>query len=457
MAIPNPELPPETVINIMTKATMTRYFVLLLTLIGFAVPVSSAAQIEIDITEGNVDPVPIAVPNFLGQDVETQALGAQIAAVIRADLESSALFRSLDPASFLETQTDIDYEPTFADWRVIRADALASGRIVRDAPGRVRVEFRLWDVFAGNQLQGIRFSTTTTNWRRTAHKASDAIYKALTGEEGYFDSRIVFVDQRGPKTDRQKRLAIMDQDGFNPQYLLGGSDLVISPQFDPSSQTITYMSYETLPPQVYLLNIETGRREMLGSFPGMTFAPRFSPDGRNLILSMEQRGNIDIYRMDLMTRSTERLTTDPGIDVSASFAPDGRRLVFQSDRGGTPQLYTMNSNGSSPKRISFGDGRYNQPVWSPRGDKIAFVRQNRGQFSIGVMDADGRNERILTDDYLVDMPSWSPNGRVILFTNETRGRDSRAELWSVDLTGRNLKRVETPGQATDPAWSPILD
>jgi TolB protein len=443
--------------QMMIKATMTRYLILLLTLMGFAVPLTSMAQIEIDITEGNVDPVPIAVPNFLGQDSETRALGEQIAAVIRSDLESSALFRALDPASFLETQTDIDYEPTFADWRVIRADALVSGRIVRDAPGRVRVEFRLWDVFAGTQLQGIRFSTTTSNWRRTAHKASDAIYKALTGEEGYFDSRIVFVDQRGTKTDRQKRLAIMDQDGFNPQYLLGGSDLVISPQFDPSSQTITYMSYETLPPQIYLLNIETGRRELLGSFPGMTFAPRFSPSGDRLVMSMEQRGNIDIYTMDLVTRSTQRLTTDAGIDVSASFAPDGRRMVFQSDRGGTPQLYTMNADGSSPKRISFGDGRYNQPVWSPRGDKIAFVRQNRGKFAIGIMDPDGQNERILTDDYLVDMPSWSPNGRVILFTKETRGTDSRAELWSVDLTGRNLKRIETPGQATDPAWSPILD
>lgn len=440
---------------------MTRILTVLLMLIGFlgaiAVPSSAIAQIEVDITEGNIDPVPIAVPDFLGQDPKTRQLGAQIAEVIRSDLESSALFRSLDPASFLETQTDIDYEPTFADWRVIRADALASGRIVRDGPDKVRVEFRLWDVFAGRQLQGIRFSTATENWRRTAHKASDAIFKALTGEEGYFDSRIVFVDQRGPKTDRQKRLAIMDQDGFNPQYLLGGSDLVISPQFDPSSQTITFMSYETLPPQVYILDIETGRRELLGSFPGMTFAPRFSPDGDNLIMSMEQRGNIDIYIMDLLTRSTQRLTTDAGIDVSASFSPDGRRIVFQSDRGGTPQLYTMNADGSSTKRISFGDGRYNQPMWSPRGDKIAFVRQNRGKFAIGVMDPDGSRERILTDDYLVDMPSWSPNGRVILFTKETRGRNSRAELWSVDLTGRNLKRVDTPGQATDPAWSPILD
>lgn len=436
---------------------MIRFLTTILALIGFVLPSLAAAQIEIDITEGNVDPVPIAIPDFIGQDQETRRLGAEIAMVIRADLESSALFRSLDPASFLETQTDIDYEPTFADWRVIRADALVSGRIVRDGPDKVRVEFRLWDVFAGRQLQGIRFSTANDNWRRTAHKAADAIYQALTGEEGYFDSRIVFVDQRGPKVGRLKRLAIMDQDGFNPQYLLGGSDLVVSPQFDPSSQTITYMSYETIPPQVYLLDIETGRRELLGSFPGMTYAPRFRPDGQALILSMEQQGNTDIYVMDLRNRSSQRLTTDASIDVAASFSPDGRKIVFESDRGGTPQIYTMNADGSSVKRISFGDGRYNQPVWSPRGDKIAFVRQNRGRFAIGVMDPDGRNERILTEDFMVDMPSWSPNGRIIIFAKETRGTNARSELWSVDLTGRNLKRVDTPGQATDPAWSPMLD
>ncbi len=440
---------------------MTRIFLTVLAAsasfatLGLATPAS--AQIEVDITQGNIDPVPIAVPDFIGTDPQTAELGRQIADVIRADLERSGLFRALDPASFLETQTDIDYEPTFADWRIIKADALASGRIVRDGPDKVRVEFRLWDVFAGKQLKGIRFSTSNENWRRTAHKASDAIYTALTGEEGYFDSRIVFVDQRGPKTNRTKRLAVMDSDGHNPQYLLGGSDLVISPRFDPASQTVTYMSYETLPAQVYMLDINTGRRERLGSFPGMTFAPRFSPDGSQLILTMVKDGNSDLYAMDLRSRSTKRLTTDPGIDVSGSYSPDGKRIVFQSDRGGTPQLYTMNANGSGAKRISFGDGRFNSPVWSPRGDKIAFVRQNKGKFAIGVMDPDGKNMRILTDDWSVDMPSWSPNGRVIIFTKETRGTNGKSELWSVDLTGRNLKRIDTPGQATDPAWSALLE
>ena len=328
------------------------------------------AQLEIDITKGNIDPTLIAIPDFISADSQNRSIGAEIASVVRADLERSGLFNALDPASFLERQTNIDYQPTFADWRVIKADALVSGQVVRESATKIRVEFRLWDIFAGKQLAGLRLATTPDNWRRTAHKASDAIYKALTGEEGYFDSRIVFVDEKGTKTNRKKRLAIMDQDGHSPQYLLAGSDLVITPRFSPSAQKITFMSYENVVPQVYLLDIETGRRELLGNFPGMTFAPRFSPDGNHLIMSMMEKGNSDLYKMDLRSRSTTRLTSEPAIDVSGSFSPDGRKVVFNSDRGGSPQIYTMNSDGSNVKRISFGKGRYSAPVWSPRGDKI---------------------------------------------------------------------------------------
>ncbi len=415
------------------------------------------AQLEIDITKGNLDPVQIAVPNFLSSTQSERLLGAQIAEVIRADLERSGLFKALDPASFIETQTNIDYKPTFADWRVIKSDALVSGRIKTESASRIIVDFRLWDVFAGQQLKGVRFATTPDNWRRTAHKASDAIYEALTGEGGYFDSRIVFIDERGPKTNRKKRLAIMDQDGENPVYLLGGDDLVLTPRFSPNSQTIVYMNYENSNPNVYLLDIETGRRELLGDFPGMTYAPHLSPDGTSLILTMAARqGNSDVYSMDLRSRSTTRLTTDPAIDVSASYSPDGKKIIFNSDRGGTPQLYTMNADGSSVKRISFGKGRYTAPIWSPRGDKIAFSRSRDGKFGIGVMDVDGKNERMLTESYLDESPTWSPNGRVIIFSREYRGVEGRREVWSVDLTGQNLRRVETPGMATDPAWSPLL-
>ena len=415
------------------------------------------AQLEIDITKGNIDPTPIAVPDFLGTDAQTRDLGAQISEVIRANLERSGLFKSLNPDSFLETQTNIDYQPTFADWRVIKAEVLVSGRIVTESPTKIRVEFRLWDIFAGNQLAGLRFATTPDNWRRTAHKASDAIYKALTGEEGYFDSRIVFVDEKGGKVGRVKRLAIMDQDGHAPQFLLAGSDLVLTPRFSPSSQKITFFSYENRKPQVYLLDIETGRRELLGNFPNMTFAPRFSPDGNQLIMSMEgKNANSDIYIMDLRSRSTTRLTTDPSIDVSGSFSPDGRKIAFNSDRGGSPQIYTMNADGTNKKRISFGKGRYEQPVWSPRGDMIAFVKINKGRFSIGVMNTDGSGERLLTESFSDEGPTWSPNGRVILFTRGTKGVRGSNSIWSVDLTGQNLRKVETPGNASDPAWSPLL-
>ncbi len=437
--------------------TLKRIFLFLVGLC-FALLLGStaSAQLEIDITKGNLDPTPIAVPDFIADSSAERDFGKKIAEVIRADLERSGLFRSLDPASFLETQTNIDYKPAFADWRVIKADALVSGRIRQESPSRILVEFRLWDIFAGEQLKGVRFATTPENWRRTAHKASDAIYEALTGETGYFDTRIVFIDERGPKINKQKRLAIMDQDGENPIYLLGGSDLVLTPRFSPSSQTITYMSYENDRPQVYLLDIETGRRELLGDFPGMTFAPQFSPNGDRLIMSMERRGNSDIYVMDLKSRSTQRLTTDPAIDVSGSFSPDGRKVVFNSDRGNSPQLYVMDADGKNVKRISFGKGRYSAPVWSPRGDKIAFVRSGGGKFGIGVMDVDGKNERILTNSYLDESPTWSPNGRVIIFSRAKQDRAGTTEIWSVDLTGQNLRKVETPGMASDPAWSPLL-
>ncbi len=424
--------------------------------LGVLIAPSAQAQLQIDITKGNLDPTPIAVPDFITSDARVAQIGKDLAQVVRADLERSGLFKALDPASFIERQTDINYQPTFADWRVIKAEALVSGRIVMETESRLRVEFRLWDIFDGKQLAGLRFATTPDNWRRIAHKVSDSIYEKLTGESGYFDSRIVFIDESGPKTDRRKRLAIMDQDGANPQMLLTGSRTVLTPRFSPNAQKITFMSYESNVPQIYLLDIETGRREILGNFPGMTFAPHFSPRGDKVIMTLSRRGNSDIYVMDLGSRSTTRLTSDPAIDVSASFAPTGRDIVFNSDRGGSSQIYTMRADGSDVKRISFGKGRYSAPIWSPRGDLIAFVKSHKGQFSIGVMNSDGSGERILTTSYLDEGPTWSPNGRVILFSRETRGRNARSEIWSVDLSGRNLRKMPIPGQGSDPAWSPIL-
>jgi TolB protein len=412
------------------------------------------AQIEIDITQANIQPLPIAIPDFAG-DPE---FARQISDVISANLRRSGLFAPVDPAAFIE-RPDFDAMPNFGSWRVINAQALVTGRVTRQPDGRLRAEFRLWDVFGGQQMTGQQFFTTPENWRRVAHIISDAIYERLTGEKGYFDTRIVFVDETGPKTNRVRRLAIMDQDGANVRYLTNSPDEIIrNPRFSPSRQEITYVSqpYGQVP-RVYLLNIETGQREVVGDFPGMTFAPRFSPDGQRVVLSLEQGGNANIYVMDLRSRRTTRLTNTPSIDTSPSFSPDGRQIVFESDRGGSQQLYVMNADGSNPQRISFGQGAYATPVWSPRGDLIAFTKRLGGQFAIGVMRPDGSGERILTSGFHNEGPTWAPNGRVLMFFRETPGAAGGPQIWSVDLTGYNEIRVPTPSFASDPAWSPLLN
>ncbi|MQT13281.1 Tol-Pal system protein TolB [Rhizobiales bacterium Sp-1] len=420
-------------------------------LVGGVVPAS--AVVEIDINQGNVQPLPIAIPNF----ISSNGLGAQITQVISADLQRSTLFAPIDQAAFIQKITDPNAVPRFEDWKAINAQALVTGSVSPTADGRLQAEFRLWDVYAGEQMAGQQFVTTPENWRRLAHIIADAIYQRLTGEKGYFDTRIVFVDESGPKTKRIKRLAIMDQDGANVKYLTKGDSLVLTPRFSPNSQEITYMSYGVADPRVYLLNLENGQREILGNFPGMTFAPRFSPDGSKVVMSLQQDGNANLYVMDLRSRATTRLTSTAAIDTSPSYSPDGSQITFESDRGGQSQIYVMPAGGGDAKRISFGDGRYSTPVWSPRGDYIAFTKQAGGQFQIGVMKPDGTGERILSSSFHNEGPTWAPNGRVLMFFRDTGGPNGGPQLWSVDITGRGEQRVPTPGFASDPAWSPLLD
>lgn len=417
----------------------------------------ASAEIVVNVNEaGLVEPLPIAIPAFIGDDADEQRIGADIAAVISNNFSRSALFGPINPDAFIERIDNVNVPPRFGDWRLIDASALLVGGVELAADGRLNVDFRLWDIYAQQQLVGMRYTTSQDSWRRIAHKISDAVYERLTGEQGYFDTRIVFIAESGPKTNRAKRLAIMDQDGANPSFLTDGPYMVLTPRFSPNSQQITFLSYASGRPQVYLFDIETGRTEVLGDFPGMTYAPRFAPDGESILFSYAENGNSDVWIMNLPTRQRRRLTSSPAIDTSPSMSPDGRRIVFNSDRGGTPQLYVMNADGSNPQRISFGDGRYSAPVWSPRGDLIAFTKQLRGTFYIGVMRTDGSGERLLTSDYLVEGTTWSPNGRVLMYTSESRGENARAQIRSIDLTGYNERRVATPGDASDPAWSPLL-
>jgi TolB protein len=410
----------------------------------------ASAVLRLDITQGTIQPLPVAITEFGGGEGERN-----VAAVITNNLRRSGLFAPIDPTAFIEKIQNIDAVPRFQDWRVINAQGLVTGRLTRQPDGRLRTEFRLWDVFAGNQLAGQQFVTQPENWRRIAHIISDQIYERLTGEKGYFDSRIVFIDESGPKERRIKRLTLMDQDGANVRYLTRGEDLVLTPRFSPTSQEVTYMSYGRGEPRVVLLNIETMQREVVGDFPGMTFSPRFSPDGQRVVMSLQQAGNSNIFAMDLRSKRTTRLTDAAAIDTAPSFSPDGRSVAFESDRGGSQQIYVMAADGGVARRISFGQGSYSTPVWSPRGDVIAFTKRGAGSFSIGVMRTDGSGERILTEGYHNEGPTWSPNGRVLMFFRDPGG-NAGPQLFTVDLTGYNEQRVPTPSYASDPAWSPLL-
>ena len=424
---------------------------------------AARAQLQVDVNRAHMEPMPIAIPDFWGNSPNGKQAGANIAQVVAADLERSGLFRPLDRRAFIVGEDETravaaGAQPRFANWRQINAQALVTGSSEPGEDGRLRVEFRLWDVFGGSQMVGFRYDTPPNNWRRVAHIVADAIYKRITGEDGYFDTRVVYVAETGPANARTKRLAIMDQDGANHQFLTDGKSLVLTPRFSPTAQEITYMAYVNGTPRVLLYNIDSGQQEVLGDFPGMTFAPRFSPDGNKVIMSMAQGGRTDIYTMDLRTRRRAQLTNSPAIDTSPSYSPDGRRVVFNSDRGGSQQLYVMSADGGDPRRISFGDGRYATPVWSPRGDLIAFTKIAGGRFQIGVMRPDGSGERILTEDFLVEGPTWAPNGRVLMFFRQRpsdRSGRSESKLYSIDLTGYNERQVVTPLDGSDPAWSPL--
>ncbi len=414
------------------------------------------AQLRVDITQGNIQPMPIAIPPFVGAAGSVDELSQNVAQVITADLKRSGLFAPVDPSAFIEPLVPPSVTPNFANWRPLNAQALVSGGVSTTGDGRIMAEYRLWDVVSGQYLVGKQFFASPDNWRRLAHIIADSIYERLTGEKGYFDSRIAFVDETGGKAQRVKRLAIMDQDGANVRMLTDGGDLVVTPRFSPSRQELAYATLASGDWHVYLLNIETGQQERIGNFPNMAFSPRFSPDGQQVVLSLQQGGNANIYKMDLRTKQMTRLTESPSIDTAPSFAPDGTQIIFESDRGGEQQLYVMGANGGPANRISFGSGRYGTPVWSPRGDLVAFTKQEGGSFKIGVMRPDGSAERILTEGFHNEGPTWSPNGRVLMFFRDTGGPSGGPQLWSVDITGYNEQIVPTPSFASDPAWSPLL-
>ena len=412
--------------------------------------------LRIEITEGVIEPLPFAIPGFVPETGESAQISAQMTRVIAADLAGTGLFREIPQGAFISQISQFAAPVQFADWKAINAQALIVGAVAVQGE-RLTVKFRLYDVFSGAEMgEGLQLAGTVDGWRRIAHKVADAVYSRITGEGGYFDSRVVFVSETGPKDNRRKRLAIMDYDGANVQYLTDSSAIVLAPRFSPTGDRVLYTSYETGFPRIYVLDVGSVQRRVLESADGtMSFAPRFAPNGQALVYSLSQGSNTDIYLMNASTGQSQRLTSAPSIETAPSFSPDGSQIVFESDRSGSQQLYIMSTSGGEARRISSGDGRYGTPVWSPRGDLIAFTKQTKGRFHIGVMRTDGSEERLLTASFLDESPTWAPNGRVIMFNRETQGASGRSSLYSVDITGRNLRPVQTPEGASDPSWGPL--
>ncbi len=435
---------------------LARLGLLLLALLSpGALAQETGGPLTLRIEGAEFEPLPIAVLPFGAADGQAGD-AADISTVVEANLERSGLFRLISPAAFIDQSVPFDRVPTYANWRTIGAQALVTGQVLRAADGRVQVQFRVFDVLAETQIAGLQLLGDPATKRRIGHKVADRVYEVLTGEGPYFDSRIAFVDETGPKGDRRKRIAVMDQDGANLSYLPGADGLVLTPRLSPDTGRVLYISYERGAPEILIQDIATGARDRLGDFPGMSFAPRFSPNGDEVALSLALEGNTDVYVLRLADRRLRRLTRNPGIDTAPSFSPDGREIVFESDRGGSQQLYIMPALGGAARRISFGQGRYGTPVWSPRGDLIAFTKIQGGRFTIGVMRTDGSEERLLAEGFLVEGPSFAPNGRVLAFMQESPGTGGRSRIMTIDVTGRNLRALPTPNAASDPSWSAIL-
>jgi len=412
-------------------------------------------ELQINVTEGTFKPVPIAITPFDGgSDPELAKAGKEITDVIMNDLQSCGLFQVVDPAAYIQSARDVMSHPRFADWKILNAEALVGGLLQRNG-SNFQIDFRLFDIFAETQLTGLSLETEPANWRRVAHKIADAIYERMTGDKGYFDTRVVYIHESGPEVGRKFRLAIMDQDGANHQFLSSGNLRVLTPRFSPDGSKIAYVSFgkDDKSPNLHIHNLQTGQAESLGAIDGQKMSPRFSPKGDHIILSSAKNGAASLYTMDLGSKKLSRLTTaTASIDVSPCYSPDGSQIVYISDKGGKPQIYVKDASGGDGTRISFSEGRYDNPVWSPRGDLIAFTRQKGGTFYIGVTSPDGSGERMLDTGYLLEGPTWAPNGREIMYTCQP-GPHSKVGICCVDITGNHKRKVNILAEGSYPSWS----
>ncbi len=383
----------------------------------------------------------------------TGALGREIAQVVTGNLRNNGLFKPTGPDTLPKPGFNEITSPGWTTWSGRGAEMLVQGYVQARDDGRLVVGCYLYDVSLQKELIREGWVVRPADWRRAAHKCSDLIYSRLTGESPFFDSRIAYIAETGPKDNRVKRLAIMDSDGANHRFLTLGSATALTPRYSPDYSKIMYLSYVDGNPRIYVYDIGSGKQTLVTENRNPTLAPRWSPDGRSILYSMAVNGNTDIYRVPVTGGEAVRLTNTPGIDIGGSYSPDGRQIVFESDRSGSQQCYVMDADGTNQKRITFFGGRCATPEWSPRGDQISFTRI-AGDFNIAVMTPAGRNLKVLTNGWQDEAPTWAPNGRIIQFFRTERNT-GRSGLWQVDLTGRNERRLPTPVDASDPAWGPI--
>ena len=404
----------------------------------------------------------IAIPAFAtDRDVptaaaggSTDALGREIARVVFNDLKNNGLFQPIGPDSLPRPTNAQVTAPVFGVWSGRSAEMLIQGYVRADGNGGLTIGCYLYDVELREELARAGWQLQPGEWRRAAHKCADLVYGRLTGEDPFFDSRIAFIAETGPKDKRQKRLAVMDSDGANLRFVTLGSATALTPRYSPDYKQLLYLSYVDGNPRIYVYDIGTGQQRVVTQSTNPTFAPRWSPDGRYILYSMAVGGNTDIYRVSAQGGASERLTDTPGIDVGGSYSPDGSKIVFESDRSGGQQVYVMNADGSNQRRISFHGGRSATPEWSPRGDKIAFTHMG-GNFRIATMNPDGSGLSFLTNSWQDEAPTWAPNGRIVQFFRTERN-SGKTGLYQVDLTGENERRLPTPTDASDPAWGPVL-
>jgi len=413
---------------------------------------AARAELQIEITSGVRDPIPIAIVPLGHTGAATTEI--DVADIVQHDLEGSGRFRAL-PRERMPATPNRATEVTSPDWKAVGSDYVVVGRTTALDNGSLAVDFELVNTLTGAKLAGQRFTGAPGAMRNAAHRVSDVIYQKILGVRGAFATRIAYVAVQGEPPTQHYQLIVADADGANQHTVLESRFPLMSPAWSPDGQWLAYVSFETKHAAIYVQLVKTGERRQVSARAGVNGAPAWSPDGHKLALTLGgSGGNPDIYILDLTTQDLTRITDDPAIDTEPEWAPDGKSLYFTSDRAGSPQIYQISVNpGARPKRLTFG-GNYNaRPRVSPDGSLLAMVTLDNGNYRIATQDLARGTVRVLSRGHLDESPSFAPNGATLIYSEREGGRGSLAMVATDGLTGLRLKAAE--GEVREPAWGPF--